>query len=466
MVWVVLWPGIGSFMGSDLPLLFPALPSCTVAVIGLGYVGLPLAVEFAKEQACVRSGAPMRRRVIGFDVNIQRLEELRQGIDRTNETSADELQAAERLEFTGDPAAMAVADVFVITVPTPIDSAKRPDLAPLEKASATVGQALKIRDSQGSGTTPLVIYESTVYPGATEEICVPILERESGLAFNQGFCCGYSPERINPGDSEHKLTTITKVTSGSTPEAAAWVDDLYGSIIRSGTHPAASLKVAEAAKVIENTQRDLNIALVNELAIIFRQLGIDTLDVLEAAGSKWNFLPFRPGLVGGHCIGVDPYYLTHKAEQLGYHPQVVLAGRRINDGMGRWLAEQLVLGLAERQQEVVGNSVLVLGLSFKEDCPDLRNTKVVDLVRGLHRYRMKVEVVDPWVDPEEALREYGLNVMKSIPCDARYGAVAVVVAHRDFASLRPDQWHQLLLPGGVLLDVKGIVPRELGAIRI
>jgi len=299
---------------------FPELSTCTVAVIGLGYVGLPLAVEFAKPQACRRTGTPLRRRVIGYDINNQRLEELSRGIDRTNETTAEELQAAQLLELTNDPDQLAQADVFVVTVPTPIDSAKRPDLMPLEKASATVGRALKQRLT---AISPVVIYESTVYPGATEEVCVPILERVSGLRFNAadaGFVCGYSPERINPGDSEHKLTTITKVTSGSTAAAAAWVDDFYGSIIAAGTHHAPSLKVAEAAKVIENTQRDLNIALVNELAIIFRQMGIDTLDVLEAAGTKWNFLPFRPGLVGGHCIGVDPYYLTHKAEQLGYHP--------------------------------------------------------------------------------------------------------------------------------------------------
>jgi len=453
-------------MGSELPLPFPALPACTVAVIGLGYVGLPLAVEFAKEQVCVRTGAALRRRVIGFDVNTQRLEELRQGYDRTNETSPEELQAAPGLEFTSDAVHLAAADVFIVTVPTPIDSAKRPDLTPLETASATVGKALKERAALGANTTSVVIYESTVYPGATEEVCVPILERTSGLAFNQGFCCGYSPERINPGDSEHKLTTITKVTSGSSPEAASWVDDLYGSIISAGTHRAASLKVAEAAKVIENTQRDLNIALVNELSIIFRQLGIDTLDVLEAAGSKWNFLPFRPGLVGGHCIGVDPYYLTHKAEQLGYHPQVVLAGRRINDGMGRWLAEQLVLGLAERRQEVVGTRVLVLGLSFKENCPDLRNTKVVDLIRGLERYGMELEVVDPWVDTQEAHREYGLNVMPEIPVGVRYGAVAAAVGHRQFTELSAEQWQQLLTPDGVLLDFKGIVPRHLGALRL
>ena len=443
--------------------LFPDLNHCTVAVIGLGYVGLPLAVEFSKPQPCRRTGTPLQRRVIGFDINRLRLDELCQGIDRTNEISREELQEACYLEFTSDPEKLADADVFVVTVPTPIDSAKRPDLMPLEKASAAVGQALKQRCSAG---TPIVIYESTVYPGATEEVCVPILEGESGLVFNQDFVCGYSPERINPGDTEHKLTTITKVTSGSSPEAAAWVDGFYGSIIQAGTHLAASLKVAEAAKVIENTQRDLNIALVNELAVIFRQLGIDTLDVLEAAGSKWNFLAFRPGLVGGHCIGVDPYYLTHKAEQLGYHPQVVLAGRRINDSMGRWLAEQLVLGLAERRQAVVGTRVLVLGLSFKENCPDLRNTKVVDLIWGLQCYGMEVEVVDPWVDPEEAQREYGLSVRAEIPVGSPYGAVAAAVAHRQFAALSSDAWQNLLTPGGVLLDLKGIVPRELGALRL
>ena len=449
-----------------MELSLPQLTTCTVAMIGLGYVGLPLAVEFVKPQICRRTGALLQRRVIGFDINDQRLEELRQGIDRTNETSAAELQAAQILEFTNDSALLAEADVFVVTVPTPIDSAKRPDLTPLEKASATVGKALKARAAQGASTIPVVIYESTVYPGATEEVCVPILERESGLRFNEGFVCGYSPERINPGDSEHKLTTITKVTSGSTPEAAAWVDGFYGSIIEAGTHLAPSLKVAEAAKVIENTQRDLNIALVNELAIIFRQMGIDTLDVLEAAGTKWNFLPFRPGLVGGHCIGVDPYYLTHKAEQLGYHPQVVLAGRRINDGMGRWLAEQLVLGLAQRRLPVVGTRVLVLGLTFKANGPDLRNTKVVDLIEGLQRYGMEVEVVDPWVDPEEALREYGLTVTADLATEASHGAVVAAVAHRQFAELTSVQWQQLLTPSGVLLDLKGIVPRNLGALRL
>ena len=317
----------------------------------------------------------------------------------------------------------------------------------------------------------MVIYESTVYPGATEEVCVPILERESGLRFNAeepgaGFCCGYSPERINPGDREHRLTTITKVTSGSTPEAADWVDEFYGSIIAAGTHQASSLKVAEAAKVIENTQRDLNIALVNELAIIFRQMSIDTLDVLEAAGTKWNFLPFRPGLVGGHCIGVDPYYLTHKAEQLGYHPQVVLAGRRINDGMGRWVVEQLVLEMARKGMVIAGAQVLVLGLSFKENCPDLRNTRVVDLTQALQRYGMEPLVVDPWVDSEEAQREYGCNALTSIPSSHVWSAVVVAVAHQQFRELSVEKWQQLLTPDGVLLDLKGLVPRHLGAMRL
>ncbi|QNI95450.1 nucleotide sugar dehydrogenase family protein [Synechococcus sp. A15-127] len=442
-----------------------------MAVIGLGYVGLPLAVEFAKPQPCRRTGTALKRRVIGFDINGQRLNELRQGFDRTNETSSEELQAAQLLEFKSDPEQLAVADVFVVTVPTPIDSAKRPDLRPLENASAAVGRALKARAAQGTSSTPVVIYESTVYPGATEEVCVPILERESGLRFDAaepgaGFCCGYSPERINPGDQEHRLTKITKVTSGSTPEAADWVDALYGSIIAAGTYQASSLKVAEAAKVIENTQRDLNIALVNELAIIFRQMNIDTLDVLEAAGTKWNFLPFRPGLVGGHCIGVDPYYLTYKAEQLGYHPQVVLAGRRINDGMGRWVVEQLVLEMARRGMVIAKAKVLVLGLSFKENCPDLRNTRVVDLICALQRYGMWPLVVDPWVDSQEAQLKYGLTVQPVIPHGERWSAVVVAVAHQQFRELQPDQWQPMLTQEGLLVDLKGLVPRQLQALRL
>jgi UDP-N-acetyl-D-galactosamine dehydrogenase len=454
----------------------PPLQTCTVAVIGLGYVGLPLAVAFATPAACVRTGEVLRRRVIGFDINLQRLEELRQGMDRTLEISPQALQAAQFLELSDEPQLLAEADVYVVTVPTPIDNAKRPDLTPLQKASVTVGRALKIRTERqlGNGqpiTTPVVIYESTVYPGATEEVCVPILEHESGLTFNDsrpgmGFACGYSPERINPGDTEHKLTTITKVTSGSTSEVAAWVDDLYGSIIAAGTHQAANIRVAEAAKVIENTQRDLNIALVNELAIIFRLLGIDTLDVLEAAGTKWNFLPFRPGLVGGHCIGVDPFYLTYKAEMEGYHPHLVLAGRRINDGMGRWLVEQLVLEMARRSQVIGGTEVLLLGLTFKENCPDLRNTRVMDVIDALQTYGMQSTVVDPWVIAEEAHREYGLTVHQRIPEGRRYRAVIVAVAHHQFVSITEPFWRKLLESDGVLVDLKGIVPRSLGALRL
>ena len=456
--------------------VLPDRHTCTVAVIGLGYVGLPLAVAFATQGVCIRTGTPLRRRVIGFDINCQRLDELRQGIDRTKEIGFEELQAAQHLEFTGDSERLASADVFVVTVPTPIDSAKRPDLTALEKASAEVGRALlqrveALRRHGQDPTMPVVIYESTVYPGATEDVCVSILERESGLRFNNpesgaGFCCGYSPERINPGDSEHRLTTITKVTSGSTPEVADWVDAFYGSIISMGTHKARSIKVAEAAKVIENTQRDLNIALVNELAIIFRQMHIDTLDVLEAAGTKWNFLPFRPGLVGGHCIGVDPYYLTHKAEQLGYHPQVVLAGRRINDGMGRWVVEQLVLEMAQRGMVIAGAKVLVMGLSFKENCPDLRNTKVVDVIEALHRYGMEPVLVDPCVDLQEAQHEYGLNVLRIIPPATRYRAVIAAVAHSEFVGISEDTWREVLEVNGVFVDLKGIMPSGLKAFRL
>ncbi len=361
--------------------------------------------------------------------------------------------------------------MFVVTVPITINSANRPDLSPLEKASDTVGQALQARAAAGATTTPVVIYESTVYPGATEEVCVPILERTSGLRFNKGFVCGYSPERINPGDQQHRLTTITNVTSGSTPEAAAWVDAFYGSIIAAGTHQASSIKVAEAAKVIENTQRDLNIALVNELAMIFRRLGIDTLEVIEAAASKWNFLPFKPGLVGGHCIGVDPYYLTHKAEQLGYHPQVVLAGRRINDGMGELIASQLVLELARRALVIGGSEVLVLGLTFKENCPDLRNSKVFDLIAHLQSYGLRPVLVDPWADPAEVRRDHPqlppvLTGLGEVPQGQRYGAVVAALAHQQFAELEAPQWQQLLAPGAVLMDLKGIAPRELEPIRL
>ena len=461
-------------MGSTfdpIGLKLPAHETCTIAVVGLGYVGLPLAVAFGTPRTCLRSGIDLRRRVIGFDVNGARLSALSQGHDTTNETTCEELVAATQLFFVGDAGLLAEADVFVVTVPTPIDSAKRPDLAPLQRASATVGQALRQRRErlQTLGhplTTPVVIYESTVYPGATEEVCVPILESESGLRFNHDFVCGYSPERINPGDQEHRLTTIVKVTSGSTPDAAIWVDCFYGSIIAAGTHAARSIKVAEAAKVIENTQRDLNIALVNELAMIFRRLGIDTLDVLEAAGSKWNFLPFRPGLVGGHCIGVDPYYLTHKAEQLGYHPQVVLAGRRINDGMGEWVAGQLVLEMARRSLPVGGARVLVLGLTFKENCPDLRNTRVIDVIQALTHYGITITVVDPWVDVEVAKSDLNLDVLSAVPPAETFTAVIVAVAHRQFVALDHPSWSALLGTASVVFDLKGIVPRQFSTLRL
>jgi len=383
-----------------------------IAVIGLGYVGLPLAVEFGKI-----------RPVIGFDINEGRIDALRAGRDSTLEVSAEELTAASQLSFTTDTADLDQATIYIVTVPTPIDAHKRPDLTPLIKASETLGRVLKRGD--------IVIYESTVYPGATEEDCVPVLERVSGLAFNVDFFAGYSPERINPGDKTHRLPDIQKVTSGSTPEVAEEVDQLYASIITAGTYKAESIRVAEAAKVIENTQRDLNIALVNELAIIFNKMGIDTEAVLKAAGTKWNFLPFRPGLVGGHCIGVDPYYLTHKAEALGYHPQVILAGRRINDGMGAYVAGQLVKTMLKRRIQIDGSRVLVLGLTFKENCPDLRNTRVVDVVAELRDYGVVVDVHDPWVDPAEAQKEYGLALVES-PEPQAYDGVVLAVAHDSY----------------------------------
>lgn len=381
----------------------------TIAVIGLGYVGLPLAVEFGKS-----------RSVIGFDINAERIDALRTGKDATQEVSADELCTAKHLTFTTDPADLAAASVYIVTVPTPIDVHKRPNLTPLIKASETLGRVLKRGD--------IVIYESTVYPGATEEDCVPVLERVSGLTFNTDFFAGYSPERINPGDKHHRLPDIRKVTSGSTPEVTEEVDELYASIITAGTYKAESIRIAEAAKVIENTQRDLNIALINELAIIFNKMGIDTEAVLKAAGTKWNFLPFRPGLVGGHCIGVDPYYLTHKAETMGYHPQVILAGRRINDGMGAYVANQLVKAMLKRRLPVDGARVLILGLTFKENCPDLRNTRVIDVIAELRDYGVQVDVHDPWADQEEAKREYKLDLITT-PQPAAYDGVILAVAH-------------------------------------
>ncbi len=449
---------------------FPDLASCTVAVIGLGYVGLPLCVEIGKEKKSCISNTILKRKVIGFDIDLQRLEEIQNGLDRTNETTPKELKSAKLLELTNDISILKEADVFIVTVPTPIDSAKRPDLSPLKKASLTVGKALKLRSEYKFKTSqnqsPIVIFESTVYPGATEEVCVPVIEKESNLTFNRDFFCGYSPERINPGDTKHKLTSIIKVTSGSTCNSAEWIDLFYKSIIEAGTHLAPSIKVAEAAKVIENTQRDLNIALVNELAIIFQRMGVDTLDVLEAAGTKWNFLPFKPGLVGGHCISVDPYYLTHKSEELGYRPEVVLAGRRINDGMASWIVQKLVLSMAKKGMEISGSKVLVLGLTFKENCPDLRNTRVIDVIKCLNSYGMEAICFDPWVDAKNASSKYGLDVTNDLPSNKAFNAVVVAVAHKQFKEISTEQWRKLIIKKGVILDLKGITPRELNPIRI
>jgi len=405
-----------------------------IALIGLGYVGLPLAVEFGK-----------KRTVIGFDINQARINDLKNGIDSTLETTLQELKDSIHLRYTTNLEDVKECTIFIVTVPTPIDKHKRPDLTPLEKSSEAVGSILKKGD--------IVIYESTVYPGATEEICVPILEQQSGLVFNKDFYCGYSPERINPGDKEHRITTIKKVTSGSTPEIATEVDKLYQEIIIAGTHKASSIKVAEAAKVIENTQRDVNIALINELTLIFNKLDIDTESVLEAAGTKWNFLPFRPGLVGGHCIGVDPYYLTHKALEVGYNPEMILAGRRLNDSMGPYVADQVSKLMNKKRIHVVDANVLIMGLAFKENCPDIRNTRVVDLVEEFEGFNFNVDVYDPWVDKDEAVHEYGIKPIDQ-PVEGKYDAILLAVAHDEFKELSLKQIKAFGKDNHVLYDIK------------
>jgi UDP-N-acetyl-D-galactosamine dehydrogenase len=418
----------------------------SIAIIGLGYVGLPLAVEFGKKY-----------RTLGFDINQRRVAELKDGIETTLEVDSEELKRATKLSYSTDIEDLRQATVYIVTVPTPIDEYKQPDLTPLVKASETLGKVIKKGDT--------VIYESTVYPGATEECCVPVIERVSGLRFNEDFYVGYSPERINPGDKEHRLTTIIKVTSGSTEAAAGFIDELYNSIITAGTHKASSIKVAEAAKVIENTQRDLNIALMNELTIIFNKMGIDTEAVLRAAGTKWNFLPFRPGLVGGHCIGVDPYYLTHKAEAIGYHPQVILAGRRINDGMGPYVVSQLVKHMLKCRIQVDNAKVLILGLAFKENCPDLRNTKVIDIIRELAEYNVDIDVYDPWVSAEEAHHEYGVTPVATVAKGA-YDAVVVAVAHNEFKQLGSQGVRKFGKPNHVLYDLKYVFSQAESDLRL
>ncbi|UOV00683.1 nucleotide sugar dehydrogenase [Pseudoxanthomonas mexicana] len=421
--------------------------SMRIAVVGLGYVGLPLAVAFSKQLP-----------VVGFDISRERVEGLIGGHDQTLEVSDEELAGATQLRFTDDVRDIADCNVYIITVPTPIDSARRPDFDPLLKSSASVGSLLKRGD--------IVIYESTVYPGVTEEVCVPVLEKASGLAFNKDFFCGYSPERINPGDKERTVTKITKVTSGSTPEVADIVDGLYGLIIAAGTHKASSIRVAEAAKVIENTQRDVNIALMNELARIFQRIGIDTHEVLAAARTKWNFMPFVPGLVGGHCIGVDPYYLAHKAAMLGYNPELILAARRINDEMGPYVASRVLRLLAQQGINVVGARILVLGLAFKENCPDVRNTKVVDVLQELQGINARIEVFDPWVDAEEACREYGVT-LSQVPEAGSYDAVLLAVGHREFVGQDAIfDVRGLLKPGGIVFDVKGLLPSADDVFRL
>jgi UDP-N-acetyl-D-galactosamine dehydrogenase len=417
-----------------------------IAIIGLGYVGLPLAVEFGKHLP-----------VVGFDINATRISALAAGTDHTLEVSDEELTQALHLSYSSDIQALKDCNFFIVTVPTPIDDYKQPDLTPLIKASEAIGSLLKKDD--------IVVYESTVYPGATEEVCIPVLEKVSGLTFNQDFYAGYSPERINPGDKEHRVTNILKVTAGSTPEVADFVDEVYNLIITAGTHKAASIKVAEAAKVIENTQRDVNIALINELAVIFNKMGIDTQAVLEAAGTKWNFLPFRPGLVGGHCIGVDPYYLTHKAQAIGYNPEIILAGRRLNDSMGEYVVTQLVKTMIKKRIQVEGAKVLVLGLSFKENCPDVRNTKIIDIVHELEEYNIEVDVYDPWVDKAEAEREYNVTPV-SKPAANSYDGIILAVAHNEFIDMGVAEIRALGKADHVLYDLKYVFTKEDTDIRL
>lgn len=417
-----------------------ALANVKLCIVGLGYVGLPLAVEFAKKY-----------RTIGFDLNSNRVNELRGGSDSTLEVSSDELREVPKLEFTTDVNEIADCNVFIVAVPTPIDAAKRPDFRPLEGASRTVAKVLKKGDT--------VVFESTVYPGATEEVCVPLLEKGSGLKYNQDFFCGYSPERINPGDKLHRLPSIVKITSGSTPETAFFVDNLYKTIITAGTFLASSIKVAEAAKVIENTQRDVNIALINELALIFDKLDINTREVLAAAGTKWNFLPFFPGLVGGHCIGVDPYYLTHKAQEVGYHPNMILAGRRLNDDMGHYIASTVIKKMIKKGIDTANSRILVMGLTFKENCPDLRNTKVTDIISEFAEYGISVDVYDPWVTSDEAFREYNIRLVENLQEDT-YSGIVIAVAHHQFVEMTIGQLRRLCKEKSVIYDVKSLFPRD------
>lgn len=422
------------------------LENIKIGIIGLGYVGLPLAVEFGKKFP-----------TLGFDINQKRIDDLMTGHDFTLEVTNDELKESTNLTYSCTPEDLVSCNIYIVTVPTPIDKHKQPDLTPLVKASEMLGKVLETGD--------VIIYESTVYPGATEDVCIPVVERVSGLKFNEDFYAGYSPERINPGDKEHRVTDILKVTSGSTPDIAEKVDQLYKTIITAGTHKASSIKVAEAAKVIENTQRDVNIALINELAIIFNKLDIDTLEVLEAAGTKWNFLPFRPGLVGGHCIGVDPYYLTHKAESIGYHPEVILAGRRINDNMGKYVVSQLIKTMLNKGVHVKGANILILGLTFKENCPDIRNTKVIDIISELQEYNVNIDVYDPWANAEDTFQEYGIELISELKFN-HYDSVVLAVAHNEFKELDQAEMNKYMKVESVVYDLKNVLPKSVTDLRL
>ena len=450
---------------------FPSLRNCTIAVIGLGYVGLPLALAFAERKKCFKTKNDLNRKIIGFDINKIRVNQLIKGLENTNEVEKGKLKNLSLIEYTCQLEEIACADVFIITVPTPIKDGNIPDLLPLKDASTTVGKALKIRKNlnkkdQRKIVNPIIIYESTVYPGCTEEICLPILEKESNLEANKSFFYGYSPERINPGDEKHKLKDIKKIISGGNQESGSWINNFYSSIIEAGTHLTQSVKIAETAKVIENTQRDLNIALVNELAIICNLLNINTIEVLEAAETKWNFHSYRPGLVGGHCIGVDPYYLTYKAQQIGYLPEVVLAGRRINNSMGGRIVEIFVKEFFKKEKDIKDSNVLILGLTFKENCSDIRNTKVISMINKLKDYNPKITVVDPCADLEKAKSTYNLQIKSKIPINNKFDGIIVAVAHEEFIRFEKDYWQSIMKKDCILMDIKNIIPKEINSIKI
>ena len=442
--------------------------NCSICVIGLGYVGLPLLISISKNKNSFKTQNSINRKIFGFDKNTKRIEELKKNIDKTNEVKKEVLLKAKNITFTSDKEILSEIDIFIVAIPTPIDQFKKPDLSYLKNACITIGKSIKNRNSELS---PIIIFESTVYPGCTEEECVPLLEEYSGKDHNSNnikntFFCGYSPERINPGDKENNIENIIKVVSGCNDKVTTIVDLFYSSFVKAGTHKTESIKVAEAAKIIENTQRDINIALVNELAIIFKLLKIDTLDVLKAASTKWNFLPFKPGLVGGHCIGVDPYYLTYKSQSVGYSPEVVLAGRKINDGMAKWIVDQLILEMCRKDISIKSANILILGFSFKENCPDIRNTKVLDIVKNLAEFSIDIDIVDPWVDKASVKKKYNLNIFEKVIKGKKYNAVISSVAHKQFLSMSLNEWKDLIKENGILYDLKGLIPRKLETLRI